>query len=179
MKKNLLILSVVFAFGLIVGLFFGTLTVNFLTPGLSRSEIAMQIKDLYELSSGMHIERVEVARDGWLYKATIYVLDTEPTIVYVSLDGNVISENTLNAKEYKKLLDGQKRFIDCLYSKGLKIYSSGNESTQLQILGGGRLPRRVFVDCTECSVPSISYNNKTYEGIKQLDWFESTTGCEF
>jgi hypothetical protein len=186
MEKNLEIIAIIFALGLMLGLFLGSLSVYVFTPGQSRSDIALQVKDLYELSTGKSIDKVDVIRDGWLYKATIYIVGMDPTTIYLSLDGRIIAENTIDAIEYKASLDRQKSFIDCLYSKGLKIYlSDSNESlSQMQVFGGGRLPTRLSIDCVVnmcgiASYPSIIYNNQTYAGVKQLAWFESTTGCKF
>ena len=112
MEKPLLILSIIFAFGLILGLFIGVIMVseNFLSPGISKTAIAQNIKDLYELATGMSIEKVDVTREGWLYKAKIYIIGMDVTEIYATLDGKFISENIFVVKEYKNLLEKQEDF---------------------------------------------------------------------
>jgi hypothetical protein len=75
----------------------------------------------------------------------------------------------------------------------LRIYGISTDNvTQIQIgyvLGGSRFLQKIYVDCDvspkECEdakikvIPSIVYEDKIYEGLKTLDWFENKTGCRF
>ncbi|MDI6826253.1 MAG: hypothetical protein QMD36_03605 [Candidatus Aenigmarchaeota archaeon] len=185
---------------LIVGLILGSMLI-FLTDyrlgNISPGEASKKVKDLYELTFGANVEIISVSEESNMYRViarvTDYLGQTSVIEVYLSQDGRLVSDRVFKLDEFTSSLQKQSEFIDCLDEKGLKVYGLSTDNvTQIQVgyvLGGSRFLSKIYVDCDvnpkECEdagikvIPSIVYENKIYEGLKTLDWFENKTGCRF
>jgi hypothetical protein len=91
-----------------------------------------------------------------------------------------------------------KSFVECLDSKGLKIYGvlnqtenpQGATATLLQLNILGVYSSKLYVSCDgsfvqNCisagvtQVPSVVFGGRVEAGVKTIEWFESVTGCKF
>ena len=183
---------------LIVGLILGSMLIFLTDYGLgkvSTSEASKKVKDLYELAFGTNVEIISVTEESNMYRVIARATDslgqTSVIELYMSQDGKLVSDKVVKVDEFTSNLKKQSDFIDCLDKKGLRFYGvSSDNVTQMQansVLGGSRFLSKIYVDCydnmKECEnaeikvVPTIVYENKTYEGFKTLDWFENKTGC--
>jgi len=195
-KKNVLPV-ITLIIGLVLGFFIVSL-LDFNFSQISSEEAGKKVKDLYEFATGATVEIISVVKESGIYKVigktTDYTGQSLLLEVYLTEDGKLLSERVLKLDEYVKGLENQRKFIDCLDEKGLKIYGISNTTaTQLQlvqVLGGSRFLSQIYVDCVGANlqgcldvgvetVPSVVYQGKVYEGVRTLDWFEEKTDCKF
>jgi len=195
-SKEKLIPVITLIVGLILGLMLIFLT-DYRFGKISTSEVSKKVKDLYELAFGTNVEIISVTEENNMYRVVAQATDSigQKSVieVYMSQDGKLLSDKIIKLDEFTANLMKQSDFIDCLDKKGLKVYGINTDNvTQVQlgyVLGGSRFLNKIFVDCDasikQCLdngikvVPTIVYENKTYEGLKTLDWFENKTGCKF
>jgi hypothetical protein len=185
---------------LIIGLILGSILI-FLTDyrlgKISNSEVSKKVKDLYDLAFGTNIDVISVTEESNMFRVVAKSTDslgkTSVIEAYMSQDGKLVSDRVIKLDEFTSNLMDQRDFIDCLDKKGLRVYGLNTDNiTQVQlgyVLGGSRFLDKIFVDCDvsvkKCMdngikvVPTVVYGNKTYEGLKAVEWFENITGCKF
>lgn len=201
MNKSRILTIVVALVLLFVVIFaaFGYMSFSFSLP---KGEVSKKVKNLYELANpGTTVEIISMTEESGLYKAVAKVTGSSGTTyteVYVTKDGNLLTQNVIlvgqSIQQIKKLKD----FVDCLNGKNLRIFGVLNQTEnpqgatatlwQLNILG--IYSTQLYISCdgslvTNClnyninQVPSIVVNNTLYSGVKTLEWFEQVTGCKF
>jgi len=193
-KLRILVIAVCVA--LLVALFGMSLT-GFvsLSFGISKSEVSKKIKTLYELANpGTNVEVLTLTEESGLYKALIKVIGTTGTNyaeIYVTKDGKLLTQNVIFVEQSIEQIKRLKDFVDCLNSKGLKIYGISNQTaTLLQLNVLGIYSTKLYVPCDgdlvqNCiaanvtQVPSVVFAGRIDPGVKTIEWFESITGCKF
>jgi hypothetical protein len=165
---------------------------NFLVQG-SQQQAVDRVKDVYELITENEVEVLTVKEESGLYRILMKVKGTEGDSVqeiYATKDGNLITDKIINTENYKTNLESQKNFIECMKDKKLLIFGQSNEPNtiqQIQLLGN--FAYKVYVDCLGANlqvcqqmgieqIPTIIYEQKSYTGVKTIEWFESLTGCK-
>ncbi len=160
---------------------------------ISEGNISSNIKNLYELANpGSTIEITSINGQSGLYKILMKGTDATGTNyreVYVTKDGKLLTENVILVKESISNITRMKDFVDCLYTKDVRIYGLNNQTaTLLQLNTLGRYSVNLYVSCDnrlqDCAniglreLPSVVYNNTAYPGVGSLEWFETATGCK-
>lgn len=160
----------------------------------SQNQAVGMVTDVYGLITESDVEVLSVEEMSGMYKVLLRLKGPQGDIlqeVYVSQDGSLITENIIITEDYKTSLENQKAFMGCLQEKQVLIFGQSNEPNtiqQLQVLGN--FAYKIYVDCLGAqleacqqlgieAIPSIVYEGKIYQGAKNVDWFESLTGCEF
>ena len=193
MVKNII---VSIASGIILGLVISLVLSNFVLEKIDKPKIQQRIKDFYELAipqSSITIESIK--KESGMYKVLLKVTDKSginpPNYleVYVSKDGNLLIPSVIFIKESTEQIKKLKDFVDCLDSKGLKVYGLSNQTaTLLQLNILGRYSGRLYVPCDDqqvvnclnanvSQVPSIVYNGKAYPGVRDINFLSNLTGC--
>ena len=180
-------------FGLIIGIGIGVFSSTILGVK-SKNKVGEEVKKLYELSfPNLKVEVVDVIDKGSLYEVFLkFYTSPQPTFleVFVTKDGKFLSENLIRVGESIRQIEKSKNFVDCLYTKGVRIYGISNSTaTLLQLNLLGRYSGKLYVSCDgqnvqNClkagvsQVPSVVYEGKVYTGVKSVQWFENITGCK-
>ncbi|MCK4496994.1 MAG: hypothetical protein KAU24_02300 [Candidatus Aenigmarchaeota archaeon] len=166
---------------------------NVLITG-SQQQALDKLTAVYELISEAEVEVLSVEEVSGVYKVLLRLRGTlGDTLeeVYVTKDGSLITDRIIDTEDYKTRLESQKAFAECLKEKNLLVFGQSNEPNtiqQLQILGS--FSYKIYMDCVGAQleacqqlgieqIPSVVYDGKSYAGVKNIDWFESLTGCEF
>lgn len=134
-----------------------------------------------------------VSEEHGLYKVTVKANATSVAgDFYVTNDGGMLSQSgIIDLNQTTSQLIGKRAFFDCLAIRGMMFFgSTATNSTlmQLQVFGGTQFVDRIYVSCDgnqtqSCvdagitEVPLFVYENRTYTGVKTLDWFANLTGC--
>jgi len=193
-KQSKKLLLLFFVLGLAIGIALGKFV------ELPRN-VTKSVKEFYELAiPGSQAEVISLSEESGLYKAVVKVSSAEGVSyreAWVTKDGRILTENIIYLQESVAKIKQLKDFVDCLASKGVKIYGVLNQteypegasatSQQLSLLG--RYSSKLYVSCdgsaiTNClsanvtEVPSIVFNGKVYPGVKAVEWFENQTGCK-
>ncbi len=161
----------------------------------SYQDVDSKIKNFYELAlPGTQVEIVNKQEEHGMYKILVKVtspLGTTYREAYVSKDGYLLTETPIFVETATEQINKSKSFVECLASRGVRIYGLSNQTQtllQLNILGiYGRL---LYVPCdgqlvNNCiaanvtQVPSVVINGNVYPGVKTIDWFIQATGCRF
>ncbi|UCD07751.1 MAG: hypothetical protein JSW41_02145 [Candidatus Aenigmatarchaeota archaeon] len=160
----------------------------------SQQQALDKLTAVYELISEADVEVLSVEEVSGVYKVLLRLKGTMGDTleeVYVTKDGSLITAKIIDTEDYKTRLEDQKAFAECLKGKNLLVFGQSNEPNtiqQLQILGS--FSYKIYVDCVGAQleacqqlgieqIPSVVYDGKIYTGVKNIDWFESLTGCEF
>ncbi|MCD6371455.1 MAG: hypothetical protein J7L39_01945 [Candidatus Aenigmarchaeota archaeon] len=194
-SRGLSILAILII-GILVGYFFPSLLSE-----IQRGQITENVKRLYELANPGVMVSVESVKDmGNLYKILLKVVSNTGTNyieTYVTKDGKYLTQTLIFVEESIKSISSLKSFVECLNSKGVKIYGITNSSqspqgasaTLLQLNILGRYSSQIYVPCDgpyvqNCidanvnQVPSVVYEGNVYPGVKTIEWFEQLTGCK-
>jgi hypothetical protein len=149
-------------------------------------------KAIFSALSENPAEVVSVKEDSGLYKVTMRITTTagQSTLqdIYVTKDGNFISDKMINVQDYTRQLEREKNFTDCLVAKKVVIAglsTDANTVSQLQILGN--YGYKVFFDCSAnqqicqnagiTKTPTTVIGNQTFEGIQPASFYTQATGC--
>jgi len=179
-----------FAFVVLVGI--GYVSLSF---GLPKAEVSKKIKDLYELANpGTTAEVISMSGEDGLYKAVIKLTGaggTNYAEVYATKDGKLLTLNIIFVEEATGQIKRLKDFVDCLDSKGVRIYGLNNQTaTLLQLNILGIYSTKLYVSCDEelvqnciaakvTQVPSVVFSTGIEPGIKTIQWFEQAIGCKY
>ena len=185
---------------LVVGIILGSVLMFLLDVRLgqiSTDQAGDKVKELYELATGTDVEIISILKESGMYKVILRTTDSfgnsQILEIFVTQDGKILNQNSLEIDEFVSRLNRQKEFIECLSESGLKVYGVSNSTaTQLQMIQvlGGRFLGDIYIDCVgqnlqSCldagitTVPSTLYKGQIYEGVRTLDWFENTTSCVY
>ncbi len=152
------------------------------------------VQDVFGLLTDSNAEVLSVKEEApGLFKVVVKTGGTGASVnaqeIYVTADGSLITTNIVRVDEYKKNLEADKNFAQCLFNKGVRVLGLGNESSsvlQAQLLG--TFGSRVFVDCTgniqACQqlgvqqFPTTVYENNGYPGVQSAQAFTQLTGCQ-
>ncbi len=163
----------------------------------------------------MSAEATEVTDEGSYYVVDVNIMQgscvVDSAMVYISKDGKSLligqafdlteaptsitgAATTEPAKEAYTYQDLEKikQFVDCLDSKGVKIYGANwcgwTKRLVVETLGGFDIAAPIYVECTEqeeiCSqegisgFPTIKINGEVYKGQRTFEGFAEATGCE-
>jgi hypothetical protein len=188
---------------LILGVVIGFLIPNFIIPIFYKSAVEQKVKKFYELYfPGSQVEIMSSKEESGLFKFLLKIATASGTSyqeAYVSKDGKLlsISDSTILLETSIQQIEKSKNFVDCLYNKGLRIYGVANttanpqgaQATLLQLNLLGLYSPKIFVSCDgqlvqQCidkgitQVPSVVMGNSIEVGIKNIEWFETKTGCK-
>jgi len=158
----------------------------------SQQQALNKLTDVYKLITEADVEVLSVEEVSGVYKVLLRLRGTlgdSLEEIYVTKDGNLITDKIIDTEDYKTRLESQKEFIECLKEKNLLVFGQSNEPNtiqQLQLLGN--FAYKIYVDCVGANleacqqlgiqeIPSVVYEGKSYAGVKNIDWFESLTGC--
>ena len=151
------------------------------------------VSDIFGLLTDANAEVLSVKEEApGLFKVVVRTGGTGGSVnaqeIYVTGDGSFILTNVVKVDDYRKSLETDKSFSQCLFDKGLRVLGLGNESSsvlQAQLLG--TFGSRIFVDCSgnvqACqqlgvtTFPTTVYNNSGYPGVQPLQVFTQMTGC--
>lgn len=189
------ILSVAVVAGLVA---FG---LNLFKPGSvtgflsNQRDISEKIEKLYELvNPGVDVSVVTVNDTNGMYKVLLKAVDVAGTVtyqeVYVSKDGELMSENMILVSQSIGRITKTRDFVDCLNGKGVKIFGLVNHtatSFQFNNLGGsyatklygscdGNLAQQC-IDVGITQVPTVVYQNTAYPGVQSNEFLQNLTGC--
>lgn len=162
---------------------------------IETNSIKTNLKSLYELANPtIQAEVAAVNEESGLYKVLIKSTSSAGVNyveVWVTKDGRLLTQNVIFVKESVAQMTNMKSFVDCLDSKGLKIYGISNHTaTLLQLNLLGTYSPKLFVPCDgnlvqNCisagveEVPSVVFQKQVYAGMKQIDFLQNITGCKF
>jgi hypothetical protein len=150
------------------------------------------VKDIYRLITGEEAEILNVSEESGLYRITSRFSSATGIVtqdVYITKDGKLITANIAKTDEYKKSLQTDKEFVQCLSDKSLIVLGANDQASLLQLQVLGQFSSRIYFDCSSnveiCqkigveSVPSLFYDNVTYPGVQTLSFVEELTGCQY
>jgi len=160
----------------------------------SQSNAVGMVTDVYGIITEADVEVLNVEEMSGMYKILLRLKGPQGDTlqeVYVSQDGSLITDKIIITEDYKTSLENQKAFVECLKEKQVLMFGQSNEPNtiqQLQLLGN--FAYKIYVDCLGAqleacqqigiqAIPSVVYEGKIYEGTRNIEWFESLTGCEF
>lgn len=183
--------------GIIIGflLFF---LVNLLNENLTIKKTSKMLVEFYELMfPNVKFSVENVKKENGMFKFLLKGSDGNYREVFVSLGGNYLSGAVISLKESVMQIQKLKNFVDCLYSKGVRIFgmlqsnnTAINQATSLQLNLLGMYSSKLYVSCDgealqSClsiglrALPAIVYENKSYEGVVfSIDNFSNITGCK-
>ncbi len=187
-KKDLVYIGIILVLVIILAFM---LLQNTITLG-SQKQVVDSVENVYKMLTESDVEVLNVKDEGYVYKLLVRLKLRDGDVIkelYATKDGRFLSENIMEVSGTLARLEKEKKFAECLRSKGFIVLGQKSEPNTLQqLLAIGNYANKVYVDCTGANlqaceqlgvkeVPSIVYDNKIYTGLKSLDWIESTTGC--
>ncbi len=186
-KDTLYVAIIVILAVTMVGVLFG----GALITGTQNQAIG-RLTAVYELITEDSVEVLSVEEISGVYKVLLRVQGTTGDSleeVYVTKDGNLITDKIIDTVDYKVRLENQKAFMECMKEKKIMLFGQNSEPNtlqQLQVLGS--FSYKIYVDCVGANlevcqqigiqqIPSVVYEGKSYSGVKAIEWFEELTGC--
>ena len=174
----------------------------FYTMAMSNATKSVQetVKKLYELANpGTQAEVLTLTDDSGLYKAVIKLTGQSGSNyaeVWVTKDGKYLTQNFIFVKDSLTQIENYKNFVDCLDSRGLRIYGVTNQTTQggtatlMQLNLLGIYSPKIFVSCDGenlegcmksgiTQVPTIVFEEKGYVGVRSISQLSEMTACKF
>lgn len=161
--------------------------------GPSEEQIGQKVKSLYELANpGVAVDIVTMTEESGMYKAVLKLISlagTNYAEVYVTKDGQLLTQGVIYVERSIELIQRQKGFVDCLAGKGVRIFGINNQTaTLLQLNVLGIYGQKLYVSCDgellqRCTdagiqqVPSVMIGEEITPGIQTADWFATKTGC--
>lgn len=176
----------------IAAYFFLSNTKSSANPALENSTAVQDARQLYALLSDGSVDVVGVTEESGLLRVLMRVrtqASDQLQEIFVTKDGRFITDKMLDTKDYRVRLENEKGFATCLQQSGLRVFGvPGDVNTQAQLLVLGQFSSRVFIDCSGANlqacrqlgvenVPTIFFNNTLIEGLRDITFFESATGC--
>ena len=159
---------------------------------ISSKKAGETIKELYSLISDKDIHIVKVLEVGYYYRVTFETISNGKTVqktVFLTRDGQYLTEEVTEINEKYNELTNQKRFANCLLDKGVRVLvHPENAESQKMIIPLGRFADKIIINCAtsmeNCanlgaqSLPAVLYKEKVYNGLKSREWLETLTGCK-
>jgi hypothetical protein len=162
----------------------------------SQKQVLDRVGEAYELLTEGDAEVLSVNDEGYVYRILLRLKLTGGDVlreVYATKDGRFFSEsgNVLEVSNFMERLEKEKGFAECLRTKGFLVFGQSNEpNTVQQLLVIGNFANKIYVDCVGANlqacqqlgieeIPTIVYGDKSYTGVKSLEWIETLTGCNF
>ena len=160
---------------------------------ISEQDAANTIRGIYELQYESPANITNVENLSGIYKVTVLFTDFNGNRttqdIFITTDGKLITDRFIIADNYRIFLLNQKKFVECMRDRGLRILGKSNDTAtlqQLQILG--TYSYKLFVSCdgtseTACTnlgvtrYPTAVYNSTGYSNIYTADVFSQLTGC--
>ena len=163
------------------------------------SEIANQqnvsdsIKAIYQLRFESPAEVLKVEQTNGLYRVVVRFTDQtgaqQTNDVYVTKDGKLLTTSLLLTDNYRLFLSAEKGLIECMQTKGLRIFGKTTDTATVQQMQAlGDYSYKLFVPCdgnneATCNglgitrYPTAVYNNTGYSNIYTAQFFSQLTGC--
>ncbi|MBI2542789.1 MAG: hypothetical protein HYW24_01235 [Candidatus Aenigmarchaeota archaeon] len=193
-KQLFLVLSAVVVIAVIV------FAIGLLKPNLSGlfaggQDVSSKVEKLYELvNPGVDVSTVKVDEVSGMYKVLLKAVDASGTAtyreVYVTKDGELMTESMVIVAQSTDVLTRTNKFVDCLESKGVKIFGVANHTgtlLQFNVLGGNYATKlygscdgqftQQCIDAGITEVPTTIYEGKGYAGAQSIEFFQKLTGC--
>lgn len=163
------------------------------TTAATQENISSTIKQIYDLQFETNTEVLKVEETNGIYKVVVRFNDLSgrPTTqdIFVTKDGKLITDRLIVAENYRTLLEGQKGFIECLSSSGVRILGQINDTAtlqQLQMLG--TYSYKLFISCDGANeatckglgvsqYPTTIYNNSGYTNVYAPAFYSQLTNC--
>ncbi len=152
------------------------------------------VEELYELQYESDAEILSVSDQNGLYKVIVRFTDfagqSATQDVFVTKDGELLTDRLIITENYKNALANQKSFAECLADTGLRILGKTDDTATLQQLDVlGTYAYKVFVSCDGPSeqacidlgvqrYPTTVYNNTGFDNLYNPQFFAELTGCE-
>jgi hypothetical protein len=169
---------------------------SFVATGMSTGSgnAVKSVEDIFKILTDGNAEVLSVKEEAaGLFKVVVKTGATGGSVnaqeIYVTGDGSLITVAVLKTEDYKKRLEQDKNFTQCLFDKGARVFGLSNETasvTQVQLLGA--FGSRIFVDCAGnvaacqqlgvAQFPTTAYNNSGYPGIQPVQVYTQLTGCQ-
>ena len=150
-----------------------------------------KIKEVFGMLSPTPLSITSITPVGGLYKVTFEFQGKEKVTqsVHITKDGTSLVEAISDINTRTEELKNDKNFVNCLKSKGVKIFvNSKDRKTLAQLQIFGQFGGLIVIDCAaseeNCKangvtqVPSIGFNGKLTVGAKDRAWFETLTLCK-
>jgi hypothetical protein len=165
-------------------------TLTPINPDLDHDQIAKLIEEMYGLASGERVEVVNVIDEQHVYRVTAKLPGDRLTTVIITRDGRYLAEAYVDVAERRQQLMQNKKMVDCLAEKNVRIFVNGDDprsSEQLAVLGASA--RAIAIDCAASPENCARLGIKTFPaivvsgdqpeaGLKPRAWFETRTGCK-
>jgi hypothetical protein len=188
MDKKIIFLVVGLVIGIVVGSF---ITFPFDLLG-TKARVGEKVKNLYELANpGSSFSIVSMSEESGIYKVVLRAdtpYGTTYREAYVTKNGELLTESVIFVSKSIEQIAAYKDFVDCLDSKGVKIYGLNNQTaTLLQLNTLGRYSTKIYISCDTLKpcqdagvtqVPSVVYKGEIFPGVQSISWFETKTGCK-
>ncbi|MCS7123487.1 MAG: hypothetical protein RMJ17_02870 [Candidatus Aenigmarchaeota archaeon] len=193
MKGNLIGILI----GMVVGfsLFF---IISMVNERIMIDRVSKDIVNLYELMfPDIKFSIESIKKTGGMFKFLLKGSDNSYREVFVSSNGNYLTEAVIFVKESIQQIQKMKNFVDCLHSKNVRIFGMLqsnntiiNQATFLQLNILGRYSSKIYVSCdgealNSCiaiglkALPAVVINNTSYEGvILQAKDLANLSGCK-
>lgn len=162
-------------------------------PSTDREKAAQAIKDIYELQYETDVTIDSIQERSGIYQVTARFTDFSgrnvTQDVFITKDGELITDRFVIAENYRALLAGQKAFVECLRDRGVRVLGQTNDTATLQQLALlGTYSYKLFVSCDapneqSCRnlgvdrYPTAVYNSTGYPNIFPPGFFANLTGC--
>ena len=110
--------------------------------------------------------------------------------IFVTKYGQLLTDRFLITESYRTALDNQKKFVECMRDKNLRIIGQRNDTATVQQLDVlGTYAYKLFVPCEganeqTCAAlnltryPVTYYNSSIYDNIYDRDFFSQLTECK-
>jgi hypothetical protein len=191
-RKEMIYIGVIVVLAVILAFSF---LQNTLVAG-SQKQVLDRVEEVYELLTEGNVEVLSTNDEGYVYRILLRLKLTDGDMlreVYATKDGRFFSEsgNVLEVSSFMERLSKEKDFAECLRTKGFLVFGQKSEpNTAQQLLVIGNFANKVYVDCVGANlqacqqlgieeIPTIVYGEKSYTGVKTLEWIETLTGCNF
>jgi len=162
----------------------------------SQKQVLDRVESVYELLTESDVEVLSTNDEGYVYRVLLRLkLPTGDVLreVYATKDGRFFSEsgNVLEVSDFMERLEREKDFAECLRTAGFLVFGQKSEpNTVQQLLVIGNFANKIYVDCVGANlqacqqlgieeIPTIVYGDKSYTGVRSLEWIGTLTGCEF
>ncbi|HLD39343.1 MAG TPA: hypothetical protein VJB05_03460 [archaeon] len=160
----------------------------------NRDHAADVVRTLYEMQYESPAEVLKTDELYGIYRMTVRFTDfngqQQTQESFVTKDGQLLTDRFLITESYRTALDNQKKFIECMRDKNLRIIGQRNDTAtiqQLDILG--TYAYKLFVPCEganeqTCAAlnltryPVTYYNSSIYDNIYDRDFFSQLTECK-
>lgn len=190
-NKNSLVFLVA---GILVGSVVVFLSLNQGT--VNQENLADQLKDTLEQSTGDNLEIVNTETENGLHKIQLRNQEDQLSTYYVTKNGQLLAEESgfTNFADFRQRISAQTSFSECLTDNQVIMF--GNQSqrstvTQIQLLGGVNQISDYYADVGNEQVlrqaaqlgvrrtPAFYYNNSTIQGIQSFNQLEEFTSCQY